>query len=182
MAGAAAAAAAAEASATSRQRRVQLVITPIGPWLPLKRLQAYHSSILIDDFEYSFGICGIVVAQGAQSHEYFPRSPAETQIVDMGTTQRSAKEMYKKLRPYFRKNSYDLLRKNCNSFSDCVLCYLSNARLPKAYRTLERMGKSADKRSGFVRAISWGQYMPNPQADSFLAKSVRSSLLASPSK
>ena len=37
--------------------------------------------------------------------------------------------MLSALRPHFQGGSYDLLRKNCNSFSDCAVFYLLRQRI-----------------------------------------------------
>merc|ERR1711971_647024 len=68
------------------------------------------------------------------------------------------------LQRYFVSGTYDLLRKNCNSFSDCALFYLVHKRLPKKYRSMEQLGSAF---SGIVQGASGGQYTPNPKAADF---------------
>jgi len=63
--------------------------------------------------------------------------------MDLGTTRRTKAEMVRNLRQHFRPGTYDLLRKNCNSFSDCAMYFLLQQRLPAEYRTLEQLGVGA---------------------------------------
>jgi len=72
------------------------------------------------------------------------------------------------LRPYFHQDSYDLLRKNCNSFSDVLLGILVGERLSKEYKFLEDLALRMDKSMfGVVRKLSNGTYEPNPLAASY---------------
>merc|ERR1719210_2582401 len=71
------------------------------------------------------------------------------------------------LQPHFLPGTYDLLRKNCNSFSDCALAYLLGMRLDDKYRAPEKLGAQWDKYIGIVRNFSGGCYQPNPLADGF---------------
>jgi len=151
--------------------RVQLVVTPIGPKLP--KLQAYHSSILVDGVEYSFGGRGLVSARGRASHRAFPRAPGETRSFDLGVARGAdADSLRRKLEPYFRANTYDLLRKNCNSFTDCALYYLLGQRLDKKYRCVEQIAHTADRHACLIQALSGGGYQPNRNADGFSVEQV----------
>merc|ERR1719510_412125 len=71
------------------------------------------------------------------------------------------------LRPHFLPGTYDLLRKNCNSFSDCALFVLLGRRLDEKYRSLEKIGAEWDKHMGLIQNFTGGNYKPNPQADGF---------------
>merc|ERR1712048_1476522 len=84
-----------------------------------------------------------------------------------GLTAVSANQMLQELEPYFQEGSYDLLRKNCNSFTDCALFCLLDARLDQRYRGLEKLGHAVDKNAGIVQKLAGGNYVPNPKADSF---------------
>merc|ERR1712048_994542 len=77
---------------------------------------------------------------------------------------------------YFLPGSYDLLRKNCNSFTDCAICYLIGARLDKKYRMLETIGSAVEKRASLVSKLSRGHYVPNPKADNFELNEIISHL------
>mmetsp|Transcript_55999 Transcript_55999/g.126352 ORF Transcript_55999/g.126352 Transcript_55999/m.126352 type:complete len:178 (+) Transcript_55999:41-574(+) len=147
---------------------VSLALTPIGPQLP--KYQAYHTSVLVDDFEYSFGSQGVECNRGLQSHRHLPKGPPK--VLDQGVSQVSPEEMLQALRPHFQAETYDLLRKNCNSFTDCCLFFLLGVRLDRRYRTIERIGASADRRTGFVRKLTLGNYKPNPQANGFQTSDV----------
>merc|ERR1719215_1737903 len=75
--------------------------------------------------------------------------------------------MHEFLRQYFQPGTYDILRKNCNSFTDCALYYLMGCRLAWSFRAAERVGLVADESVGIVQAISGGSYVPNHQAAKF---------------
>jgi len=159
--------------------RVQLLVTPIGPKLP--KLQAYHSSIVVDGVEYSFGNRGIVSARGHQSHRALPRAPADTRIFDLPVARRTdVDNLMRKLGPYFRANTYDLLRKNCNSFTDCALHYLLGQRLDKQYRCVEQIAHTADRHACLIQALSGGGYQPNRNADGFSVDRVILEMHATP--
>jgi len=143
------------------KRRVQLAATPIGPSMP-EMLQAYHTSVIVDDMEFSFSGRGIEQLPGAQSHVPFNGRPM---LTDMGYTKMSRTAMMKYLHPHFMPGTYDLLRKNCNSFSDCALSFLLGQRLDEKYRSMEKIGAITDKHAGVVRLITGGGYQPNPKVE-----------------
>merc|ERR1719401_1214880 len=134
--------------------RVELAATPIG--LSLPGLQAYHTSILINGIEFSFCDRGVVRTKGAQSHEPFSEDSSGLAIVDFGVHEVSLEEFELKLAPFFRRGTYDLLAKNCNSFSFCALFYLTGQRLDDRYAYLESLGRQADQYLGFVQALTGG--------------------------
>jgi len=148
--------------------RVELAATKLGPGMP--GLQAYHTSVTVDDMEYSFSFEGITHSPDFLSHKHLPDAPPK--VMYMGLTALDGKQMIAALKPFFQRGTYDLLRKNCNSFSDCALFYLLDARLDPKLRGLEQIGHAADKNAGLVRALSGGDYQPNPKADGFTVKSV----------
>lgn len=158
---------AAEAAEAPRTQscRVQLVVTPLGP--SMRRFQAYHTSLLIAGTEYSFSSRGITRTNGVQSHEAVRRNPSDTEVIDMGEHALDLADFGRKMGMYFQRNTYDLLRKNCNSFSDVALYYATGQRLPKSYRVLEAIGHAADRYTSFVQALSGGTYQPNPRAEGF---------------
>merc|ERR1719454_416878 len=90
----------------------------------------------------------------------------------MGLTSLEGKEMAKALKPFFEAGSYDLLKKNCNSFSDCALFYLLDIRLDQSYRGLEQIGDHADRNMGLVQQISGGEYTPNRHSARFNLEQV----------
>mmetsp|Transcript_21589 Transcript_21589/g.74109 ORF Transcript_21589/g.74109 Transcript_21589/m.74109 type:complete len:224 (+) Transcript_21589:196-867(+) len=144
---------------------VYLVATPFGPGLP--NLQAYHTSVVVDRMEYSFCPFGVVLGHGPESHRAFDSS--RTKIFDMGYARVDARDFAKNMRELFMRGSYDLLRKNCNSFSDVALSYLVGKRLESKFSQMEQIGASADKYSALVRLGSGGAYRPNPAAEGFCA-------------
>lgn len=93
--------------------QVMLAASELGPYIPGIG-QAYHTSVLVDHDEYQFDSGGILVSQGLSSHQRFTRGH---ELILVGHTEQSPKAMLKTLKAYFQPGSYDLLRKNCNSFS-----------------------------------------------------------------
>lgn len=150
------------------KRKVKLVATPIGPTLP-EMLQAYHTSVLVGETEYSFGPRGIDQARGPASHGPFNGRPAFTHV---GNTTSTRTDMLKYLRPHFMPGTYDLLRKNCNSFTDCCLSFLLDKRLEDKYRAIEKIGAITDKHTAMIRAFTGGGYMPNPAVEDWQSNMV----------
>lgn len=120
---------------------------------------AYHTSILVDDEEYFFSDSGICYDDTLISHQ---GKPAE--MFEVGRTDHSGTELWWALQPHFKANTYDLLHKNCNSFTDCALFFLMRQRLDKQYSALERLGQSSPE---MVRAATNGMYTPNAVAADF---------------
>mmetsp|Transcript_48239 Transcript_48239/g.139768 ORF Transcript_48239/g.139768 Transcript_48239/m.139768 type:complete len:169 (+) Transcript_48239:18-524(+) len=145
--------------------KVQLAVTALGPWVP-SMPQAYHTSVMVDDIEFSFCHRGIVSARNWQSHSHLSRGGPH-HILDLGSSPLSALQLVKALRPHFKDQTYDLLRKNCNSFSDCALFFLLGRRLEPKYREMERLGVAAERLTGLVKLLSLGSYEPNLKADAF---------------
>ena len=94
------------------------------------------------------------------SHE---QAPGQCMLYDMGFTNHYGCDLERTLRPYFSSGTYDLLKKNCNSFSDCALWYLCRVRLPGSYNRMEKLGNSELLGS----LVQDGQYEPNPKAAEF---------------
>mmetsp|Transcript_41346 Transcript_41346/g.118007 ORF Transcript_41346/g.118007 Transcript_41346/m.118007 type:complete len:244 (-) Transcript_41346:102-833(-) len=157
------------AMAAPRQHRVQLAATPLSPFVPTMP-QAYHTSVIVDDVEYSFSPKGISSGRSFRSHLHLSGGPHT--IEDLGRTSISGPQMVKALQTYFKEGTYDMLRKNCNSFSDCALFCLLGRRLDARYCEIEQIGTSADKHMALVQLLSLGGYVPNPKAASFRAADV----------
>jgi len=160
----------------ARQHRVQLAVSELGgvPGVSAMSgfpgLTAYHSSVLLDGEEFSFsGSAGLVSARGTASHVPVGGMP---RILNMGATSRTGRELFTALKNHFQPGTYDLLGKNCNSFSDCALFFLTGVRLSAEFNTLERIGATVPS---IVQMISGGYYVPNPRALSFNADSVMKS-------
>uniref|UniRef100_A0A7S2QAB6 PPPDE domain-containing protein n=1 Tax=Zooxanthella nutricula TaxID=1333877 RepID=A0A7S2QAB6_9DINO len=150
--------------------RVQVALTPIGPWV--LGMQAHHTSVLLNNVEYYFTRSGIVVGTGTQSHAGFARGGNDTFIVDVGYAYIKPVNFEMALRPFFLPETYDLLRKNCNSFTDCALSFLSGVRLDTRYKVLESIALAADRYLLVVQGLSGGAYTPNPRSDNFEADEV----------
>ena len=82
--------------------------------------------------------------------------------MDFGGSKKGSQDLLNALSPFFQPNSYDLLRKNCNSFSDCALWVLTGKRLPSQFTTMERMAN----RLG-AAALMGNNYQKNEKADDF---------------
>lgn len=143
-------------AAKSRTTPVELVISELGG---VPGCKAYHSSILLGGTEYFFDDQGIVSSASLVSHESRP-----VQRLSMGLTKVLGSEMQEQLAPHFRAGDYDLLRKNCNSFSDAALHVLLDQRLDARYRQLEKVGTRFPH---LVARLSSGAYVANPRADGF---------------
>lgn len=103
-------------------------------------VECFHTSIIVDDNEYFFDSLGIMVAPPLWSHlQAQAKGAPQLEVFDYGTTTLTGKAMAEALRPYFFKNSYDLLYKNCNHFSDCALYCLNGSRLTGRINRIERM-------------------------------------------
>jgi len=119
---------------------------------------AYHTSVVINGTEYFFDMSGIMSTNNFGSHQ----NKQQFSTFEIGYTNKTASQMLDKLRQYFLSGTYDLIRKNCNSFSDCALYYLVKKRLDPQYNRLEKLGASM---MGSMMQNS--EYKPNPKADDF---------------
>lgn len=106
---------------------------------------AYHTSIIVDDMELFFDGGGIVLADAFFSHQWSQgirsRSPSEakdTEVVQLGRTSWEVNFAIDMLGPFFQEGSYDVLRKNCNTFSDAASYLFSKTRLDARFNRLER--------------------------------------------
>jgi len=143
---------------------VRVAATPIGPSLP--GLQAYHTSVLINDKEYAFGGRGILRSAGPQSHLLESDGLCRTALLDFGMTDVSLTDFERQMAPIFRKGTYDVLRKNCNSFTSCAVFLLTGQQLDTSYSYVESLGCWLDS-LGLVRVLSGGKYVPNERAEDF---------------
>lgn len=134
----------------------------------------YHTSMLVNGREYYFSTSGIGSSEKLISHG----RRARPDRIFFGFSQHSGPEMVEFLRKYFAVGTYDILRKNCNSFSDCALFFLTGQRLAWNFSAAERVGRVADSGIGLVQAISGGSYVPNPKAFDFDAELVISAVKA----
>lgn len=157
---------------------VRLAATEI---LKVAGMSGYHTSVLVDDREYFFDCLGIMVAPPLWSHitgQVSQPAEARTQIIDMGTSACGGKALVQALHPYFQKGSYDIFYKNCNTFTDAALYFLTKSRLPGHHNRIERLVTATNPISTnlinrMFRNVpqndepSLDFYVPNPVSDGF---------------
>jgi desumoylating isopeptidase 1 len=90
----------------------------------------WHTGIQVFDIEYYYGggIQASAVGIFAMSHSLNP-----VRVVDLGTTRKTRGELEEYLRSInnlFSPMSYDLLRNNCNNFTDTVSVFLTGQHIP----------------------------------------------------
>lgn len=146
---------------------VQLLATNLGVDVPGFRV--FHTSIVVDGTEYHFGPAGVNVTMDCGSHRLLKNSPT---MLAMGCSPISGQEMRRVVSTLFRAGSYDVFRKNCNSFSDCALYYLLGTRLEWQYRGLDQIAAFMNSHSSglvdsVLQALGLGTYVPNPAASGF---------------
>merc|ERR1712187_233920 len=118
----------------------------------------------------AFGDNGVGVYVPLMSHARIcEQNGRVTDVCDMGFTEVAPWQMYQALSPYFGPGTYDLIRKNCNCFSDCALFYLLGDRLEYKYRAVERLGKAGQSRFGLMNMLNkmGMKYQENPSAAGF---------------
>lgn len=147
--------------------RVEVAATCLGLGIP--GLQVYHTSILVDGIEYYFGPSGVNSTTDCGSHRNLRNKPS---VLPMGRSRIPGEEMKRMVSKLFRAGSYDVIQKNCNTFSDCALYYLLGSRLGWRYRGLDQAGAALDKQDsalmqGLLQALGVGVYVPNPEAAGF---------------
>mmetsp|Transcript_99203 Transcript_99203/g.289503 ORF Transcript_99203/g.289503 Transcript_99203/m.289503 type:complete len:233 (+) Transcript_99203:92-790(+) len=162
---------------------VQLAATEI---LRVAGMSGYHTSIIIDDREYFFDCLGIMVAPPLWSHlsgQMKLPSDVNTEVIPMGRSSCSGKALVQALCPHFEKGSYDIFCKNCNSFSDAALYFLTRSRLSSRYSRIERLVTATDPVSirlinRLLRAPAEGNvpqadfYVRNPEAEGFTVEDL----------
>mmetsp|Transcript_40094 Transcript_40094/g.95787 ORF Transcript_40094/g.95787 Transcript_40094/m.95787 type:complete len:208 (-) Transcript_40094:85-708(-) len=138
-------------------------------------LDAFHTSLVVGEVEYSFSGQGIRATRPLMSHSMLKR---ETDVQLMGHTSMSPHQMVSYLSPMFQPGTYDLLCKNCNSFSDCALYLMLNKRLDGKYSRMEKMGKTGQKRIGLMSALRLigMNYQANPLSTHFQVEDVLSKI------
>lgn len=126
---------------------------------------AYHTSVLVNGEEFFFSDSGIFSNRALTSHQGEP-----SELVYMGLSKRTGSQVLNALQTHFRPGSYDLIRKNCNSFSDCALHFLLQRRLPSKYSAMEAIGQRASLE--MLQRVTKGAYHPNEAAKDFSAEDV----------
>eukprot|EP00931_Biecheleriopsis_adriatica_P078652 TRINITY_DN52081_c0_g1_i1.p1 TRINITY_DN52081_c0_g1~~TRINITY_DN52081_c0_g1_i1.p1 ORF type:complete len:407 (+),score=78.09 TRINITY_DN52081_c0_g1_i1:46-1221(+) len=136
-----------EVVARGQKIKVALAATPLFTVLGFT---AYHTSVLVGERELFFDGSGINEANAFKSHhscqelrskavsDSAPPSELETEVTELGFTQLDCFDLKDILSVFFKRGSYDVLRKNCNSFSDAAIYVLTQQRLDAKYSRLER--------------------------------------------
>uniref|UniRef100_A0A7S4Q6V0 PPPDE domain-containing protein n=1 Tax=Alexandrium monilatum TaxID=311494 RepID=A0A7S4Q6V0_9DINO len=168
---------------------VRLAATEI---LRVAGFSGYHTSVIVDDREYFFDSKGMMAAPPLSSHaigqDRFPK--LQTEVIEIGRSSCSGKALVGALQPLFENGSYDIFLKNCNSFSDISLYYLTRTRLPGQYNRLERfVSATSPVSTGVLNKIfrvlmerKTGKpcvedvYVRNPEAESYSAEGAIASL------
>jgi len=170
--------------------KVQVVATPI---LEVAGVKAYHTSIVIGRTEYFFDADGIITAPALWSHTGIdgkapskseePAGTALTEVIDVGVTPVSPEAFMRSMSPFFLAGTYDIILKNCNTFSDAALYFLTRTRIQSRFSRLERLIATARPfstrlLSAALQAIQQDQqqspagYTMNPLAEHFNIEDV----------
>lgn len=144
-------------STTLSEYKVELAVTCRG----MGGAAGYHTSVLVNGHEFYFNYLGIVCGKRVESHG------KDCQIIQMGRSCHSGADMRKFLSCFFEAGTYDILRKNCNSFSDAAIYFLLGRRLSWGFRVAEQVGRVADDGLGLVQALYGPAYGPNPLSEDF---------------
>jgi len=126
---------------------------------------AYHTSVLVNGEEFFFSDSGILWDRALTSHQGKP-----SELVDIGFSPYTGVQLLNSLQSHFMPGSYDLIRKNCNSFSDVALYFLLRKRLDRKYSALERLGQRASP--DMIQRFTKGMYVPNNVASSYSSDAV----------
>jgi len=138
--------------------------TSMGDILPV----AWHTSISIGTTELSFCPTGVVPARNWLSHKVLhPGREGPEVVIEFGYSTTSAVEVVSAMQTFFKAGSYDLLRKNCNSFTNVSLFWLMGVRLDDKFTALDRAGASIESSIPLVQIFTLGNYSPNPEALKF---------------
>uniref|UniRef100_A0A7R9UBZ3 PPPDE domain-containing protein n=1 Tax=Pinguiococcus pyrenoidosus TaxID=172671 RepID=A0A7R9UBZ3_9STRA len=117
--------------AAFQEREVFLNVYNLGQhnrWLSGLGLGAYHSAVEISGREYTFSNDGVLVTTGRTGEE-----AALREKISLGTFQGSMNqinEVVVRLREDFAPGSYDVIRQNCNHFSDAFSMALLGKGIP----------------------------------------------------
>ncbi|CAE8732069.1 unnamed protein product [Polarella glacialis] len=140
---------------------------------------AYHTSLVIGGTEFSFGGEGIRTSVPLQSHASMKN---RTEVEDLGYTSagRSPHAMMDVLAPWFQPGTYDLVCKNCNSFSDSAVFFMLGTRLASKYNRIEKLGRAGEKRVGLMSALQviGLNYKANPHSQGFAVEDVLHRIVA----
>eukprot|EP00931_Biecheleriopsis_adriatica_P097688 TRINITY_DN71504_c0_g1_i1.p1 TRINITY_DN71504_c0_g1~~TRINITY_DN71504_c0_g1_i1.p1 ORF type:complete len:263 (+),score=50.81 TRINITY_DN71504_c0_g1_i1:35-823(+) len=142
---------------------VELAVSPLAG---MRGAAGYHTSVLLGGEEFYFGPFGISCNYKLSSH-----GSGEVTRMTVGYSDLTGKEILASLSDDFSPGSYDLLRKNCNAFTDAALCLLCCKRLDPGFTAVETLGQMAAS-AGLLRTLTLGAYTPNEKADGFDLEAV----------
>jgi len=163
---------------TPRRARLQRLRTPghevelvVSALVGMHGAAGYHTSVLIAGEEYFFSPAGITAAPRLVSHP----DGCKPKLSLVGLSLYSGCEMLDFLTQHFKPGTYDMLLKNCNTFTDCALYFLCERRLWPGFRAAEQLGTLALKSSclpsslpgGLSQMLTGAEYLPNPLAEGF---------------
>jgi len=152
---------------------VELAVSPLAG---MNGAAGYHTSVVLGGEEFYFSPFGICWSHKITSHD-----STDVKRVFMGTSDLSSKEILAALSDDFRPGSYDILRKNCNAFTDGCLYLLCRKRLDPNFKTMETLGQVADS-AGLVQTLTFGAYTRNEKAAGFDLEAVITKIAASGSR
>lgn len=143
-----------------RAGEVLMAATPI---FQFAGVAAYHTSVVLGDMEFYFNQQGITASPALWSHligqEERPLG-LQTEVLGLGDSPVSGLALMRGLQPFFADGSYDLLRKNCNTFTDAALYFLTRTRLDSRFSRLERMILAASPVStGMLNGLLWARVL-----------------------
>eukprot|EP00931_Biecheleriopsis_adriatica_P091952 TRINITY_DN65797_c0_g1_i1.p1 TRINITY_DN65797_c0_g1~~TRINITY_DN65797_c0_g1_i1.p1 ORF type:complete len:225 (+),score=44.19 TRINITY_DN65797_c0_g1_i1:41-715(+) len=158
-------------------RTVDLAVSHFGggsQWA-LAGQQAYHTSIVLSGDELWFSNEGIGCEptpgpRFSMPPSHFGSEKSQTRVFQVGRSKYSGADLLERLCPYFQPGSYDVVHKNCNTFTDCALAFLVSRRLPTQYCALDKMGQSAPD-----MLLSWAssyRYKANEASKNFNVEAV----------
>lgn len=185
------------------KHEVRLACTEI---LKVAGMRGFHTSVIVDDLEFFFDREGIMAAPPFWSHtgrvqqpqptegrspetQHLARDP-RTQIMELGRSHCSGRELVRILSPFFESGTYDIFHKNCNSFTDVALYFLVRKRLDGRFNRIERFvaatsPMSTDLLNRLFRAyhesstgvaVDYDVHVTNPRAQGFTVDAVIDSL------
>eukprot|EP00928_Gymnodinium_smaydae_P029429 TRINITY_DN22169_c0_g1_i2.p1 TRINITY_DN22169_c0_g1~~TRINITY_DN22169_c0_g1_i2.p1 ORF type:complete len:344 (-),score=16.27 TRINITY_DN22169_c0_g1_i2:92-1060(-) len=115
---------------------------------------AYHSSVMVGRDELAFNFAGVWLNCGAVSH-----GAQRHHCRSVGFTSQTALQAKYATINRFRPGSYDMLRKNCNSYATVAIAWLTGYEVEPRYRAIEGVGQMVN--------FSGALFQRNPSADEF---------------
>jgi len=121
--------------------------------------------VVVSGSEFFFDHVGLK----KRKHEGFGSRHDLIEVIDLGGSIRTGDDLSRALAPHFEPGSYDLILKNCNSFTDCAIHYLLGMRLCKECSSVERaLGQNLN----MFENLTLRHYSRNPKAVNFCVDDV----------